>query len=126
MPTLRCPACAHGRLAKTSTGMICPDCSAQFPVVDGYLDFFPQEGACVTPIQRIMQFPPAVAIYEAVWRPLGDFIGSQRSFERDADQIAASVRADRGAVLDLACGPLARHSEERTRINYIFRATKAG
>ena len=93
-------------------------------MVNGYLDLFPAEGASVTPIQRIMQFPPAVAIYDAFWRPLGYLIGSQRNFNRDADEIAASVRSQRGAILDLACGPgtltrrIARRAPDTTVIGF--------
>lgn len=105
MLTLLCPACSAGHLVSSESGMNCEACTARFPIVNGYLDLFPAEGASVTPIQRIMQFPPAVAIYDAFWRPLGYFIGSQRNFNRDADEIAASVRSQRGAILDLACGP---------------------
>jgi ubiquinone/menaquinone biosynthesis C-methylase UbiE len=105
MVTLLCPSCATGRLALNSASALCRRCAAEFPMVDGYVDLFPEEGASVTPIQRIMQFPPAVAIYEAIWRPWGYFIGSQRNFNRDADRIAASVNPNAAAVLDLACGP---------------------
>jgi SAM-dependent methyltransferase len=124
MPALFCPACHDGHLANCPDGALCRSCAAQFPVVNGYLDLFPSEGACVTPIQRIMQFPPAVAIYDAFWRPLGYFIGSQRNFTRDADQIAASVRPESNTILDLACGPgtltrrIARVSPHATIIGF--------
>jgi ubiquinone/menaquinone biosynthesis C-methylase UbiE len=128
MLSLLCPSCPTGHLAKSSGGMSCTACAAAFPFVDGYLDLFPAEGASVTPIQRIMQFPPAVAIYDAFWRPLGYFIGSQRNFNRDADAIAASVRtptgADKNAILDLACGPgtltrrIARRAPDATVVGF--------
>jgi SAM-dependent methyltransferase len=124
MPTLRCPSCATGRLGLNSSGALCRRCAAEFPIVNGYIDLFPEEGESVTPIQRVMQFPPAVAVYEGLWRPLGYFIGSQRSFNRDADRIASSVRPDAGAVLDLACGPgtltrrIARRASNATVIGF--------
>jgi SAM-dependent methyltransferase len=86
-------------------GRDCGSCGAAFPMVDGYLDLLPGHDDPVTPIQQLMQFQPTVAIYEGVWRPLGYFLGSRRSFEKDADRIASSVRVTNGSVLDLACGP---------------------
>lgn len=124
MPVFLCPSCGTGRLGLNSSGMLCRRCAAEFPTANGYIDLCPEEGASVTPIQRVMQFPPAVAIYDAFWRPLGYFIGSQRSFNRDADRIAASVRRGGGAVLDLACGPgtltrrIARQAPDATVIGF--------
>jgi ubiquinone/menaquinone biosynthesis C-methylase UbiE len=86
-------------------GASCAACGAEFPMVDGYLDLLGAGEAVVTPIQRIMQWGPAVAVYDALWRPLGYFVGSRRSFARDADTIAASVPGSARTVLDLACGP---------------------
>jgi SAM-dependent methyltransferase len=124
MPSLLCPSCSTGRLALNSASALCRRCAAEFPIVNGYVDLFPEEGASVTPIQRVMQFPPAVAIYDAFWRPLGYFIGSQRNFNRDADRIAASVHRNANAVLDLACGPgtltrrIARQAPNATVIGF--------
>jgi ubiquinone/menaquinone biosynthesis C-methylase UbiE len=85
--------------------LACGACKATFPVRDGYLDLHPDDRESVTPIQRIMQFPPAVAIYEALWRPAGYFIASQRSFPRDADRLASFIQPGHHLILDLACGP---------------------
>lgn len=74
-------------------------------MIEGYLDLLDRRDAIVTPIQRLMQWAPAVAVYDAIWRPLGYFAGSRRSFAHDADAIVASVPRGARAVLDLASGP---------------------
>ena len=52
-----------------------------------------------------MQFPPIVAVYEGLWRPLGYFIASKHSFPKDVDRIASLIQRRHGIILDLACGP---------------------
>jgi ubiquinone/menaquinone biosynthesis C-methylase UbiE len=52
-----------------------------------------------------MQFPPIVAVYEGVWRPVGYFIASKHSFPKDVDRIASLIPKGNGIILDLACGP---------------------
>jgi ubiquinone/menaquinone biosynthesis C-methylase UbiE len=69
-----------------------------------------------------MQFPPAVAVYEGLWRPIGYFIACQRSFPQDADRLASFLQPRHRVILDLACGPgtvtrrLARLAPEATII----------
>jgi ubiquinone/menaquinone biosynthesis C-methylase UbiE len=87
-----------GRLA-------CGGCGTVFPVRNGYLDLHPGDPEPVTPIQHLMQFPPIVAVYEDVWRPLGYFIASKHSFPKDVDRIASLIQRRHGLILDLACGP---------------------
>jgi ubiquinone/menaquinone biosynthesis C-methylase UbiE len=102
----------------------CRDCGAAFPVHHGYLDLQPGDAASVSPFQRLMQWPPAVAVYEGVWRPLGYFIASKHSFPKDLERIASLVQQRHGMILDLACGPgnvtrqLARLAPEATVIGF--------
>jgi SAM-dependent methyltransferase len=85
--------------------LTCRSCATAFPVRDGYLDLHPGDPEPVTPIQHLMQFPPIVAVYEGVWRPLGYFIASKHSFPKDVDRIAELIQQRHGMILDLACGP---------------------
>jgi len=95
-----------------------------FPARAGYLDLQPGDASSVSPIQRLMQWPPAVAVYEGVWRPLGYFIASKHSFPKDLERIASLVQQRHGMILDLACGPgnvtrlLARLAPEATVIGF--------
>lgn len=87
-----------GRLA-------CRNCRTIFPVRNGYLDLHPGDPEPVPPIQHLMQFPPIVAVYEGLWRPIGYFIASKHSFPKDVDRIASLIQRRHGMILDLACGP---------------------
>lgn len=116
LSVFQCASCrAHDLLWTSSNGaahpfasegvLTCAACRARYPVRNGYLDLHPGGDEPVTPIQRLMQFPPAVAIYEGLWRPIGYFIASQRSFPRDADRLASFIQPRHTIILDLACGP---------------------
>jgi ubiquinone/menaquinone biosynthesis C-methylase UbiE len=60
----------------------------------------------ITPIQALMQCTPIVNfLYEGIWRPLGYFIASKHSLPKDLDRIASLIPAQKGRILDLACGP---------------------
>jgi ubiquinone/menaquinone biosynthesis C-methylase UbiE len=102
----------------------CGGCGAIYPVRHGYLDLHPGGTEPVSPIQRLMQFPPAVAVYEGIWRPLGYFIASQHSFPKDADRITSLIQQREGLILDLACGPgtvtrrIARHAPRSIVIGF--------
>jgi len=85
--------------------LTCLGCGTSFPVRNGYLDLHPGEPEEITPIQHMMQFPPIVALYEDLWRPIGYFIASKHSFPKDADRIASFIQSQNGIILDLACGP---------------------
>ena len=85
--------------------LMCSGCGTLFPVRDGYLDLHPGDPEPITPIQHMMQFPPIVAVYEALWRPVGYFIASKHSFPKDVDRIASLIQRKHGFILDLACGP---------------------
>lgn len=104
--------------------LICGGCGGMFPVRNGYLDLHPGDPEPVPPIQHLMQFPPVVAVYEGVWRPLGYFIASKHSFPKDVDRIASFVQRRHGLILDLACGPgiftrrIAREAPESNVIGF--------
>jgi ubiquinone/menaquinone biosynthesis C-methylase UbiE len=84
---------------------MCSGCGTAFPVRNGYLDLHPGDPEPVPPIQHLMQCPPIVAVYEALWRPIGYFIASKHSFPKDVDRIASLIQQKHGLILDLACGP---------------------
>jgi len=114
--TFRCAVCRksdctwsfskHSQHRFASPGqLICRGCGTVFPIRNGYLDLHPGDPEPVPPIQHLMQFPPIVAVYEDVWRPLGYFIASKHSFPKDVDRIASLIQRRHGLILDLACGP---------------------
>jgi ubiquinone/menaquinone biosynthesis C-methylase UbiE len=84
---------------------MCKGCGTAFGVRNGYLDLHPGDPEPITPIQHLMQCPPIVAVYEALWRPIGYFIASKHSFPKDVDRIASLIQRKHGLILDLACGP---------------------
>ena len=103
---------------------MCRACGTAFPVRSGYLDLHPGDPEPIPPIQHLMQFPPIVAVYEGVWRPLGYFIASKHSFPKDVERIASFIQRRHGLILDLACGPgnvtrrIARLAPESTVIGF--------
>jgi len=113
---MRCPRCAGTQLRGQHSFLACRTCNAHYPVADGILDMMPDEASeVITPFQRIMQTPLVVSVYERIWRRLGYFIASSRSFDREVDAILRLQRGGEDArLLDLACGtgiftrPLAR------------------
>jgi ubiquinone/menaquinone biosynthesis C-methylase UbiE len=104
--------------------LVCRTCGTIFPVRGGYLDLHPGDPEEVTPIQHLMQFPPVVAVYEGLWRPIGYFIASKHSFPKDVDRIASLIQRRHGMILDLACGPgnitrrIARLAPESTVVGF--------
>lgn len=116
---MRCPGCCESRLRLDAAGILCPACGMHYPLRDGILDVLGTDCAAevITPFQRIMQTPLVVSIYERMWRRLGYFIASSRSFDKEVQTIIRFLCGqETGRVLDLACGtgvftrPLARHA----------------
>src|SRR5437868_13566003 len=96
----------HSQHPFDSSGRLtCSGCRTIFPVRNGYLDLHPGDPEPVPPIQHLMQCPPVVAMYEALWRPIGYFIASKHSFPKDVDRIASLIQRKHGLILDLACVP---------------------
>jgi len=119
LPYLRCPRCAGTDLRVAAAGISCRPCDVHFPVREGILDLLGDGTAeVITPFQRIMQTQLVVSVYERLWRRLGYFVASSRSFEKELQTIV-DFQQGRGAerVLDLACGtgvftrPLARRTQ---------------
>src|SRR5439155_709145 len=148
--------------------LMCTGCGTAFKVRNGFLDLHPGDPEPIPPIQHLMQFPPIVAVYEALWLPFkaGSFdavtcCGALQLF-RDQDQavseIARVLKMQGDFVCQTTLGPrkpplwirmadrmlkfgyfylddlkerLYRfnfdlQAEERSNINYIFRAAKSG
>jgi ubiquinone/menaquinone biosynthesis C-methylase UbiE len=71
----------------------------------------------ITPFQRIMQTPMVVSIYEKIWRRIGYYLASSRSFRAEMQTVLqfGSIK-NHTLALDLACGtgiftrPLARQN----------------
>jgi ubiquinone/menaquinone biosynthesis C-methylase UbiE len=115
---LRCPECMNPRLDVSAAEVKCRQCSARYPFRNGILDWLGAGASeVITPFQRVMQTPLIVSIYEGMWRRLGYWIASSRSFDREMETILKMQRsAPAGRSLDLACGtgvftrPLARNT----------------
>src|SRR5215831_6676557 len=111
-------------LFTSAGGLTCRRCQTFFPARHGYLDLHPGDPEPVPPIQHLMQFPPIVAVYEGLWRPIGYFIASKHSFPKDVDRIASLIQRRHGLILDLACGPgnftrrIARLAPESTVVGF--------
>jgi SAM-dependent methyltransferase len=111
-------------LFRSSGRLICRSCQTAFPVRNGYLDLHPGDPEPVPPIQSFFQSAPIVAVYEALWRPIGYFIASKHSFPKDVDRIASLIQRRHGMILDLACGPgnitrrIARLAPESTVVGF--------
>ncbi|MCI0422150.1 MAG: class I SAM-dependent methyltransferase [Acidobacteria bacterium] len=86
----------------------CSGCKRSYSLQNGILDFLAgtQQLEVITPFQRLMQFPPVIAIYEKYWRPLGFFVASSSSFRQFSTHLIKRVDPQkRRTILDLACGP---------------------
>jgi SAM-dependent methyltransferase len=104
---LRCPRCGYSPLEQVAPGVACPSCSTRFPLYQGILDTMGDaRQEVITPFQRVMQTPIIVAIYERVWRRIGYYLASSRSFAREIETVVRCRRGREDArILDLACGP---------------------
>jgi ubiquinone/menaquinone biosynthesis C-methylase UbiE len=94
-------------LSLEASGLLCSACNTAYPMKSGILDMIGSDAnEVITPFQRLMQSPPIVSIYEKIWRRIGYYIASSRSFSREMQTIlrlAKNRKMERG--LDLACGP---------------------
>jgi SAM-dependent methyltransferase/uncharacterized protein YbaR (Trm112 family) len=116
LPYLRCPDCSNSELHLDIDRLICPACKTQYPIKNGILDMMTDSThEPITPFQRLMQSRALVSIYENIWRRIGYFLASSRSFDREMDSILQlSKGRNAKLVLDLASGtgiftrPLAR------------------
>jgi ubiquinone/menaquinone biosynthesis C-methylase UbiE/uncharacterized protein YbaR (Trm112 family) len=119
LPILRCPVCSNPELQADFKELICRRCCARYPITNGILDTIKNSAAeAITPFQRLMQSPALVFIYENLWRRIGYFLASSRSFRQEIKTILG-ISKERSAhlALDLASGtgiftrPLARQKD---------------
>jgi SAM-dependent methyltransferase/uncharacterized protein YbaR (Trm112 family) len=116
---LRCPACSKSEWLMDSQGLSCRACRIRYPVKNGILDMMKDATQeVITPFQRLMQSPAIVFIYENLWRRIGYFLASSRSFKQEmATVLQQSKNRSNKLVLDLASGtgiftrPLARQED---------------
>lgn len=107
LPYMRCPRCAKSDLQNAGNRLICAGCSSVYPVKQGIVDMVEREEAeVITPFQRVMQTPVVVSIYEKIWRRIGYYLASSRSFSREMQTVMGMAqKMSPGRALDLACGP---------------------
>jgi ubiquinone/menaquinone biosynthesis C-methylase UbiE len=116
---MRCPRCTNPDLQNEQGGLVCNICNAAYPIKMGILDMMQSDAdEVITPFQRVMQTPLVVSIYEKMWRRIGYYLASSRSFNREMQTVLQLAKnRSNGRALDLACGPavftrpLARNSE---------------
>lgn len=104
---MRCPRCSAAHLEQGPSGLICQACHSDYPAIHGILDMAGVDAKeVITPFQRLMQAPAIVSIYEKIWRRIGYFLASSRSFSKEMETVLkhGNNRNDVRA-LDLACGP---------------------
>jgi ubiquinone/menaquinone biosynthesis C-methylase UbiE len=104
---MRCPKCSSSQLAQNLSGILCTSCKSRFPLRNGVLDMFEDDTKeVITPFQRLMQSSAIVSIYEKLWRRLGYFLASSRSFTKELQTVLMHGKdKDAARTLDLACGP---------------------
>jgi ubiquinone/menaquinone biosynthesis C-methylase UbiE len=104
---MQCPRCHSMQLEQHHSGLACKDCHADYPLIDGILNMVGADSKeIITPFQRLMQTPAIVSIYEKIWRRIGYFLASSRSFNKEIKIVLAhGKRRSAGLALDLACGP---------------------
>jgi SAM-dependent methyltransferase len=106
LPYMRCPYCSSRELKTDIRGLACPVCGKFFPLQNGILDMLQTaEGELITPFQKLMQTTAIVSIYEKIWRRMGYFLASSRSFGKEMDTVLQFGKGKcTGPLLDLACG----------------------
>lgn len=107
LAVLQCTSCRSAtQLVSNKDSLRCSNCGVEYPLREGYLDLLPHYEEQITPIQHLLQFKPAILLYDNLWRPFGYFLTSGRSFSRDLVGITKLMAPERHRlVLDLACGP---------------------
>jgi SAM-dependent methyltransferase/uncharacterized protein YbaR (Trm112 family) len=119
LPCLRCPVCSNPELHIGVRELICRACKTRYPIKNGILDMMKGSAhEVITPFQRLMQSRAIVSIYENIWRRIGYFLASSRSFNQEMDTILQLSKSHSAKlVLDLASGtgiftrPLARQKD---------------
>jgi ubiquinone/menaquinone biosynthesis C-methylase UbiE len=119
LPYMRCPQCSNEGLREDISEVTCAACRARYPLRDGILDTIGSHSdEVITPFQRLMQTPAIVSIYERLWRRIGYYLASSRSFDAEMQTVLNFGKGRSGArALDLACGtgvftrPIARMAD---------------
>jgi ubiquinone/menaquinone biosynthesis C-methylase UbiE/uncharacterized protein YbaR (Trm112 family) len=106
LPFMRCPHCGRSSLKEDGSRLCCTACAATYAIRDGVVDTLGDDTReVITPFQRIMQTPLVVSIYERIWRRIGYFIASSRSFSEELKTVLKmNLGTETSRVLDLACG----------------------
>jgi ubiquinone/menaquinone biosynthesis C-methylase UbiE len=104
---MQCPHCGSVLLEQRNFGLACKDCHKEYPLINGILDMTASGSKeVITPFQRLMQTPAIVSIYEKIWRRIGYFLASSRSFNKEIQTVLLhGKKRNLGLALDLACGP---------------------
>jgi SAM-dependent methyltransferase/uncharacterized protein YbaR (Trm112 family) len=104
---MQCPRCHSAQLDLRNPGLICKNCRSEYPLTNGILNMLGTNSKeVITPFQRLMQAPVIASIYEKIWRRIGYFLASSRSFGKEIQTVLAhSQKRREGCTLDLACGP---------------------
>jgi ubiquinone/menaquinone biosynthesis C-methylase UbiE/uncharacterized protein YbaR (Trm112 family) len=104
---MQCPRCSSAQLEPRHSGLACKDCHADYPLINGILNMVAKDSKeVITPFQRLMQAPAIVSIYEKIWRRIGYFLASSRSFSKEIQTVLMhGEKRNMGHALDLACGP---------------------
>jgi ubiquinone/menaquinone biosynthesis C-methylase UbiE len=85
----------------------CENCQAEFSLAEGFLDLHPDTIQCRSFAQRLMEWPPLVALYESRWWRASCaawLFGLSFQEERALIMQSAGLQGQE-RVLDLACGP---------------------
>jgi SAM-dependent methyltransferase len=105
---LRVQAEAEDSPPEASLGVVCMTCQLEYPVVEGIVDFLPDDDLERSPSQRAMEATSIVSIYEGSWwraSPLAALL-MRISLDEEMALIERIARPGPTArVLDLACGP---------------------
>jgi SAM-dependent methyltransferase/uncharacterized protein YbaR (Trm112 family) len=104
---MQCPRCHSAKLEQNHSGLACKDCHTDYPLINGILNMAGTDAKeVITPFQRLMQAPAIVSIYEKIWRRIGYFLASSRSFNKEIQTVLGhGKKRSVGPALDLACGP---------------------
>ncbi len=120
-----CPSC-KGPLTRAAHAFDCAVCQTTYPIVDRIRDFTAQDlDSRISPgLRGFLNLPLIGRVYETkLWYPvILKIVGGSKapSFAELMDMVRAIVAADRGMVLDVACGTgtLGRRIASPTRTVY--------
>ena len=104
-----CPHCrAEVQWSEDQRAYNCPHCQKQYPLTDGYIDFFPEYRAAPNLGQRVMESNQIIKVYETDKLRNSKLLkwGFKISLEQEMALIDKIAQAgDTDTILDLASGP---------------------